>query len=242
MLVPFAVSSLKSRKKSVLLTFFSLLISISVLLSVEHLRTQAQESFNRTISGVDLIVGAPSGQLNLLLYSVFRLGSPTNNIDIKSVDMLRAHKDVDWVIPVSLGDSHQGYRVLGTTGEYFSHYQYGDKQSLAFASGKPFDGTFGAVIGAEVARELGYQVGKEVVIAHGIGGVSFVKHDQAPFTITGILAATGTPVDKTVHVSLAGIEAMHLPSQQLSQLKTAGDAEHAGHHSHEEHDAHEDDN
>lgn len=218
MLMSFAVSSIKSRTKSVVLTFASLLISISVLLTVEHIRMQAQDSFNRTISGVDLIVGAPTGQLNLLLYSVFRMGSATNNIDYASVQMLQEHSQVDWVIPIALGDSHKGFRVLGTSTDYFSHFRYGGKQALAFADGHAFSGIFGAVIGADVAKKLHYKVGDQVVIAHGIGEVSFTKHDKSPFTIVGILAPTGTPVDKTVHVSLAGIEAMHLPPQQLATV------------------------
>ena len=218
MLMSFAISSLKSRGKSLALTFLSLLISVSVLLSVEHVRLQAQASFNRTVSDVDLIVGAPSGQLNLLLYSVFRMGSPTNNIDYASFTMLQNHPHVSWAIPISLGDSHKGYRVLGTTQAYFEHYKYGNKQPLTFAEGNTFSGTFGTVIGADVAKSLNYQVGDNIVIAHGMGAVSFHNHDESPFTITGILAPTGTPVDKTVHVSLAGIEAMHLPPAQLHEL------------------------
>ena len=218
MLMSFALSSLKSRGKSLALTFLSLLISISVLLSVEHVRLQAQASFNRTVSDVDLIVGAPSGQLNLLLYSVFRMGSPTNNIDYASYTMLQNHPQVSWAIPISLGDSHKGFRVLGTTQAYFEHYKYGNKQPLTFAKGNTFSGNFGTVIGADVANTLNYKVGDNIVIAHGMGAVSFHNHDESPFTITGILAPTGTPVDNTVHVSLAGIEAMHLPSSQLHAL------------------------
>ncbi|MFS1701364.1 ABC transporter permease [Alteromonas sp. AMM-1] len=218
MLMSFALSSLKSRGKSLALTFLSLLISVSVLLSVEHVRLQAQASFKRTVSDVDLIVGAPSGQLNLLLYSVFRMGSPTNNIDYASYTMLQNHPQVSWAIPISLGDSHKGFRVLGTTQAYFEHYKYGNKQPLTFAKGNTFSGTFGTVIGADVANTLNYKVGDNIVIAHGMGAVSFHNHDESPFTITGILAPTGTPVDNTVHVSLAGIEAMHLPPAQLHAL------------------------
>ncbi len=218
MLVSIAWSSLKSRKQSVLLTFLSLLISISVLLSVEHIREQAKHSFNRTISGVDLIVGAPSGQLNLLLYSVFRMGSPTNNIDYQSFEALQNNKLVKWAIPISLGDSHRGYRVMGTNTDYFEYFKYGNKQPLAFHQGEAFSELFELVIGADVATQLQYKVGDKVTIAHGIGSTSFVKHDNTPFTISGILRPTGTPVDKTLHVSLAAIEAIHLPTVQQARL------------------------
>ncbi|MEX1221373.1 MAG: FtsX-like permease family protein [Idiomarina sp.] len=218
MLMSLAWSSLGSRRKSVLLTFLSLLISISVLLSVEHIRQQAKESFNRTISGVDIIVGAPSGQLNLLLYSVFRMGSPTNTIDFASYQALNNSTQVKWAIPMSLGDSHRGFRVMGTNENYFTHFNYGNQQALRFKQGKAFTGMFEAVIGADVAKKLNYAVGDNIVLAHGIGATSFKQHHESPFVISGILEPTGTPVDKTVHVSLAGIEAIHLPPSQLQQI------------------------
>ncbi|MCW8091212.1 ABC transporter permease [Alteromonas sp. ASW11-130] len=220
MLMSLAWNSLKSRKKSVILTFLSLVISISVLLSVEHIRLQAKESFNRTISDVDLIVGAPSGQLNLLLYSVFRMGSPTNNINFESYKVLKNNPHVEWAIPLSLGDSHHGFRVLGTNDQYFTHFKYGNKTALTFSHGEPFQSVFEAVIGADVAKQLNYKVGDEVVIAHGTGSTSFTHHDDSPFTISGVLNPTGTPVDKTVHVSLQAIEAIHLhPLHPTGQVK-----------------------
>ena len=218
MLVSLAWSSLGSRRKSVVLTFFSLLISISVLLSVEHIRQQAKESFNRTISGVDIIVGAPSGQLNLLLYSVFRMGSPTNNIDFASYQALNNSNQVKWAIPISLGDSHRGFRVMGTSKDYFTYFKYGNKQPLSFKQGDAFTDMFETVIGADVAKKLDYRVGDKIVLSHGIGATSFKHHDESPFIISGILKPTGTPVDKTVHVTLEGIEAIHLPASKLQRI------------------------
>ena len=222
MLRTVAWQSLKSRKKTVVLTFLSLLVSITVLIAVEHIRFEAKRSFNRSISGTDLIVGAPSGELNLLLYSVFRLGSPTNNIQLSSYNMLKAHKSVAWTIPISLGDSHRGFRVMGTSSEYFTYYRFGEENSLKFTYGQPFESLFDVVIGSEVAQSLGYSLGDSIVISHGIGSTSFKNHEHAPFAIRGILTPTGTPVDKTVHVSLAAIEAIHLPPSQLEQIVEQG--------------------
>jgi putative ABC transport system permease protein len=219
-----AVSSLKNRRKSILLTFFSLLISISVLLGVEHIRQQAKESFSRTVSGVDLIVGAPSGQLNLLLYSVFRMGSPTNNINYESFKVLQNNQQVEWAIPISLGDSHHGFRVIGTTQDYFTHFRYGKKQPLEFVQGQAFSSLFEVVIGIDVAKEYNYQVGDEIVVAHGVGSVSFKHHDDTPFVVSGILKPTGTPVDKSLHVTLEAIEAIHLSPAKLRQLINDVDA------------------
>ena len=209
-----ASKSLLKRKGSVLLTILAMSVSIFVLLGVEHIRTQTKESFNSTVSGVDLIVGARTGSLNLLLYSVFRIGSPTNNIDWQSYQTIANNARVAWAIPISLGDSHKGYRVMGTSTDYFKHFSYGNKRQLAFAEGKPLSDLFDVVLGSEVARKLDYSLGDKVVLSHGLGKTSFSLHDDRPFKVAGILAATGTPVDQTVHISLQGIEAIHIDWQQ----------------------------
>ena len=209
MLIKLATKSLLNRKTSIILSCIAMTISIFVLLGVEHIRKESKESFSSTISGADLIVGARSGQLNLLLYSVFRLGSPVNNISWKSYQEIQTDQNVDWTIPISLGDSHKGFRVLGTSNQYFKHYKYAKKQALVFNKGSEFTATYDVVIGAKVAEDLNYELGSPIVLSHGIGDTSFTTHDQHPFTITGILKPTGTPVDQTVHVKLEGIEAIH---------------------------------
>ncbi len=210
MLLRVAWKSLLNRKTSAVLTILSIAVSIFVLVGVEHIRQEAKNSFNKTVSGVDLIVGARTGQLNLLLYSVFRIGNATNNISWQSYQELAKHRSVAWTIPLSLGDSHRGYRVLGTNQDYFRYFKYGQQKSLTFSQGSQFESVYGAVLGAEVAKKLGYRLGENIVVAHGAGSTSFSNHDDKPFTVVGVLAPTGTPVDQTVHVSLAGIEAIHL--------------------------------
>ncbi|QJR80646.1 ABC transporter permease [Alteromonas pelagimontana] len=209
MIFTIAAASLKNRWVSVLLTLISIIISVSLLLSVEFIRSQVRESFTRTVSDVDMIVGARTGQLNLLLYSVFRIGNATNGISWDSVSQLTSQPNVKWYIPLSLGDAHKGFRVVGTNNDYFKHFKYGNKQSLNFADGDEFIDDYSAVLGSEVAAELNYTIGSKIVISHGLGKVSFTHHDTHPFTVVGILAPTGTPVDKAVHVTLHGIEAAH---------------------------------
>ena len=116
--------------------------------------------------------------------------------------------------PVSLGDSHRGYRVLGTDRGYFEHYRYGRRNTLSFDAGGPFDDVFDAVLGAEVADALGYRTGDPIVVSHGLGAAGISDHADKPFRVAGILARTGTPVDRTVHVSLEGIEAIHVDWRQ----------------------------
>ena len=212
-LLRLALTSLNNRRFTALLTVFAIALSVCLLLAVERIRTETRASFASTISGSDLIVGDRSGSVNLLLYSVFRIGNATNNIRWDSFEHFAGHPRVKWAIPLSLGDSHRGYRVLGTSAAYFEHYQYGRNQALQFTEGQPFGDLFEVVLGAEVADALDYKVGQQIVLAHGVSTVSLVKHDDKPFTVVGILARTGTPVDRTLHIPLAGMEALHVDWQ-----------------------------
>lgn len=208
-----AFKSILNRKFTVALTIISIALSAALLLGVERLRTESRASFANTISGTDLVVGARSGSIQLLLYSVFRIGNATNNISWESYQDIANHPKVAWTIPISLGDSHRGFRVMGTTPDYFKHYRYARDHQLNFIAGKPFAGVYDAVLGFDVAEKLGYVIGEEIIVAHGAGKVSFFKHDNKPFKVVGILARTGTPLDRTVHTSLAGIEAIHIDWQ-----------------------------
>jgi putative ABC transport system permease protein len=208
-----ALQSLRNRWLTALLTIIAIAMSTLLLLGVEKVRTGARQSFADTISGTDLIIGARNGQMQLLLYSVFRIGNATNNVTWDSYKDIASQPEIAWIVPLSLGDSHRGFRVLGTTPDYFVHYKYRRTNTLVFSAGKPFADLFDAVIGADVARELGYTVGSPLVLAHGVGSVSFVEHGDKPFKVSGILAKTGTPVDRTVHISLNAIEAIHVDWQ-----------------------------
>lgn len=204
-----AFASLWNRRGTALLTMLGIAVSVALLLGVEKLRTDVRSSFANTVSGADLIVGARTGSINLLLYSVFRLGEATNNVSWSVYQRVASHPDVAWTIPLSLGDSHDGFRVLGTNLDYFEHYRFAQTRVLEFAAGQAFADLHDAVIGAEVAAKLKYTVGQQIVLGHGLGDISFANHDEDPFTVSGILARTGTPADRTVHVSLEAIEAIH---------------------------------
>ncbi len=212
-----ALKSLWNRRATALLTIAAIAVSVALLLGVQKLRTAARDGFANTVSGVDLIVGARSGQLNLLLYSVFRVGDATANVSWASYQKIARHPDVEWTIPISLGDSHRGFRVMGTNADYFRHYRFAGTRNLEFAAGKPFADLYEAVLGADVARQLGYRIGDPIVVAHGLGNVSFAEHKDKPLRVAGILARTGTPVDRTVHVTLEAITAIHVDWQSGMQ-------------------------
>ena len=213
-LLGIALRSLVNRRLTVGLTIVGLTVSVALLLGVEQARKSAREGFTQTISGTDLIVGARSGPVQLLLYSVFHIGNATNQVSWESYREIADSDLVAWTVPIALGDSHRGFRVMGTSEDLFEHYRYARTRELDFARGEAFEGVFDAVIGADVAERLGYGVGRAIVLSHGVASTSFLDHDDKPFTVTGILERTGTPLDRSVLVSLEGIEAIHVDWQR----------------------------
>lgn len=232
----FALSlrSIANRRLSVALTVVAVALAVALLLGVERLRNDARAGFAQTLSGTDLVVGARSGPVQLLLYSVFHLGNATNNVSWASIEHVAGLPQVKWLVPIALGDSHRGHRVVGTTAAFFTHYWHGEGRALAFAAGRSFaeapvraEDIFEVVIGAEVAARHGYRIGQRIVLSHGsvgsggvsgggiggatnAGGLRIAEHADKPFTIVGILARSGTPLDRALLVSLEGIEAIHI--------------------------------
>lgn len=208
-MIGLAIKSLLNRRASVLLTLIAIAVSVTLLLAVERVRDQVQSHFANTVSGTDLIIGARTGQTQLLLSSVFHIGSMTNNMSWDSFKEISERPEIRWAIPISLGDSVRGFPVVATTDAYFKHFQYGHKQPLNFAKGQAFKTSKEVVLGADVANKLAKQLGDDIVLAHGSGGISFSQHDQHPMTVTGVLRRTGTPVDQAVLVPLRSLEMIH---------------------------------
>ncbi len=209
-LLGLAWRSLLNRRFAVILTICTIALSIALLVLVEQLRSEVRQGFHRSVSGVDLIVGARTAPVQLLLYSVFGIGDATNDISWQTYAELSELPEVEWAIPMALGDSHRGFRVMGTSDAFFEQYRFGNRESLRMAEGRVFEDLFDVVVGAQVARRLGYDLGEQIVLAHGTGNVALQSHDDHPFTVIGILAPTGTPVDQQLYVSLAAHRAIHI--------------------------------
>lgn len=210
-IVRLALQSAWSRRGTLGLMFASIALSTTLLLAVERIRTDTRQSFIQSVSGVDLIVGPRGSAMQLMLFAVFHAGSATHNMRWASYREIARHPATAWAVPLSLGDSHRGFPVLGTTPAYFEHFRHGERQALRFTDGHPFQGLFEAVIGSEVAARLGYRIGQRITLNHGaIDAGDGLTHDDKPFAVVGVLAATGTPVDRTVHVSAESITALHL--------------------------------
>lgn len=215
LLLSLAYRSLKNRKLTSIITLISLALSVSLWVGIEHIRGGARESFSNTISQTDLIVGARGGALQLLLYTVFHMGSPTANVTYESYEKIKNHKAVAWTIPISLGDSHRGFRVVGTNEDFYRHYRFRQDRQIEFAQGKAGSGVFDVVLGSEVAERLRYNLGSRIVVTHGItSATGIMDHDDKPFTVVGILKPTRTPIDRSLYVTLEGIEAMHIDWKQ----------------------------
>ena len=235
-LLQVAYQSLRYRMSGVLLTILSVALSVFVLLGVEHVRQETRSGFASTVSGVDLIVGARTGDINLLLLSVFRIGNATANVTWDAVEAISEEERVSWVVPISLGDSHKNFRVVGTTEEFFERYKYGGGQPLDFIEGQKFNREAEVVLGAQVAVELSYGLGDSLILSHGMADVSFSHHDQVPIEVVGVLERTGTPVDNALFVNLETIEAIHADEEEHEHEEA-----HHDEHEHEEahHDEHE---
>jgi putative ABC transport system permease protein len=209
-LLRLAATSAWNRRFTLGLMLLAIALSSAMLLGIERVRHEVRAGFSQSVSGTDLVVGARTSPVQLMLYAIFRIGGATNNMGWDSALKLAKNPAVAWTIPLSLGDSHHGFPVLATNAEYFRHFHYGDGQALQLAAGRPFASVFETVIGADVAQRLHYQLGDRIILSHGTGTVHLTDHADKPFTVTGILARTGTPVDRTVHIGLDAMEAIHL--------------------------------
>lgn len=210
MLIPrLALKSLRSRLLTTSLTVASIALSVTLLVGIETVRAGVRESFAGTIRGVDLIVGARGGTLQVLLSTVFGIGSPAGSVKLSTMERWKAHPAVKWAVPYSLGDSHRGFRVVGTTEEFYQRYRFRKDGKIVFAQGRAARADTEVVIGSEVAERLKYQIGTPVVVVHGLRDIGTSSHEAHPFHVVGILARTFTPIDRAVYVTLEGIEAMH---------------------------------
>jgi len=209
-LIRLSIKSMLSRKLTVLLLILSIGLSTMLLVGIQKIKLSAKHSFSHSISGTDLIIGARSGETQLLLYTVFRQGQPIANMSWDSFKEIQGLSEVKWAIPISLGDSHRGFPVIGTTSDYFSHYRYGSKKNISFLTGQRFQNAFDVVLGSEVARKYNYKLGDQLLLSHGITDKSMRLHKHNPFSVVGILNPTGTPVDKTLHIPLEGFTAIHV--------------------------------
>ena len=175
------------------------LASITLVLLVNH---QIQQAFARDLAGIDVVVGAKGSPLQLILSGVFQIDTPTGNVPLADVQTLQTNPQVAKLIPISMGDSFKGYRIIGTTPDYLSHY------AGVMASGALWQAPMQAVLGAKVARDTGLRVGDSFVGSHGLGGGGHA-HGQTPYAVTGVLAPSGSVMDRLILTATESVWRVH---------------------------------
>jgi len=173
--------------------------SITFLLLVGH---QISRAFERDLAGIDLVVGAKGSPMQLILSGVLHIDVPTGNVPLKAVQALAKNPLVASLIPISLGDNFQAYRIVGTSPAYISHY------GATLAQGQAWSEPMQVVLGATVARHLGLQLGQRFVGSHGLGGGGHA-HGDNPYTVVGILAPSASVLDRLILTDTASVWKVH---------------------------------
>ena len=204
------LSSIRSRWLPTILIVSCLVSSMVLLLSIERIQNGTKQSFNYSISGVDSIIGPRSSSVALVLYTIFHIGKPTNNITYETFEYLKERKDIDWIVPIALGDSYDEFRVIATTSDYFEKIKFGDNNQIKFDKGNNSLELNNTIFGADVAKKLNSNIGDKINIVHGSNADMGIEHDDISFELSGILKKTGTPIDKLVFINLQGYELVHL--------------------------------
>lgn len=199
-----AFAYLRDRALVTALNVLLLALAVATLIILLLFSTQLGERFERDARGIDLVVGAKGSPLQLILSSIYHVDTPTGNIPLAAIDMLRRDSGVARVVPLALGDNFRGFRIVGTERAYLDLYD------AKLAQGRLFGEHGEAVIGAAVARRTGISVGQKFLGTHGLGsGEAASEHDEHPFQAVGILAPTGTVADRLILVSVESVWDVH---------------------------------
>ncbi|WIT11027.1 ABC transporter permease [Paucibacter sediminis] len=191
-----------SRPLASLLNLALLSLGLAAMSFVMLCSEQLEAGLRRDLAGIDLVVGAKGSPMQIMLAGVFHLDVPTGNIPLQTLTQLRAQPLVARAIPLALGDSLRGYRIVGTEPDYLAQYQ------AELAQGALWQQPLQAVLGAEVARRTGLRVGDRFAGSHGLGSEG-EAHAQRPYQVVGVLKATGSVLDRLVLTDLASVWALH---------------------------------
>ena len=198
-----------SRPLAAALNLLLLTLGLAAITLVLLVSTQLDRAFERDLEGIDLVVGAKGSPLQLILAGVFHIDVPTGNIPLQEVQALQQNPLVAQVVPLSLGDSYQGYRIVGTTPDYVAHYR------ATLAEGALWQQPMDAVLGASAARGIVKQghagqplVGATFIGSHGLGGGGHA-HGDHPYRVSGVLAPCGCVLDRLILTSTESVWLVH---------------------------------
>jgi putative ABC transport system permease protein len=191
-----------SRPLATALNLLLLTLGLATVAFVLLAQDRVERAFERDLQGIDLVVGAKGSPLQLILAGVFHLDVPPGNVALTDVQALALHPQVAQVIPLSLGDSLQAFRIVGTTPDYVAHF------GARLARGVLWSAPMQAVLGAQVAQATGLAVGQAFAGAHGLGGGGHL-HEDTPYTVIGVLKPCGCVLDRLVLTDTASVWAVH---------------------------------
>jgi putative ABC transport system permease protein len=191
-----------SRPLQALLNLLLLTLGLASITFVLLASEQIERAFQRDLAGIDLVVGAKGSPMQLILAGVFHIDVPPGNIPLADVQELAERPQVAKLIPLSLGDSFRGFRIVGTTPEYLSHYR------MSFAQGQPWSRSMEAVLGAQVAQATGMKAGNSFIGSHGLAGGGH-QHGDNPYRITGVLSPCGCVVDRLIITPTESVWQVH---------------------------------
>jgi len=191
-----------SRPLQAMLNLLLLTLGLASITFVLLISEQIDRAFQRDLAGIDLVVGAKGSPMQLILSGVFHIDVPPGNIPLKDAQALREQPQVAKLIPLSLGDSFRGFRIVGTTPDYLAHYR------MAFAQGQAWTGPMEAVLGAQAARSTGMGTGDSFVGSHGLGGGGH-EHGENPYRVKGVLAPCGCVVDRLILTATESVWQVH---------------------------------
>lgn len=208
------LSNIAQRKISVFLTALSVALGVALIAATLDIKRQVEEKFSQTSVGYELILGAKGSPLQLVLNTVYQLGNPTGNLPYSTYELYRKSPLVSYAIPMGLGDNYRGFRIVCTTTEFFTKFNYAKDKNYELAEGSLFndDELYAAVIGKDVAEKTGLKLGDKFVATHGLqesSGDVGKAHEHDNFTVVGILKKSGTPADKAIYASLPTVWAIH---------------------------------
>jgi len=197
-----ALKSLRHKPLSTTVNLLLIAVGIAMMSFVLSTSRQLEDSALRDAQGIDLVVGAKGSPLQLILSSVYHVDIPTGNIPLAAQAQLAQNRMVGKVIPLALGDSYDGFRIVGTDAGYIAHY------NGTLAQGRMFAAPLEAVFGAQAAARTGITLNGSFTGSHGMarGGD---QHGDAPFTAVGILKPTGTVLDRLILTPVESVWRVH---------------------------------
>lgn len=204
------LKNLRQRSLSSLLTIFSIMLGVALVISIMILRQESEEAFNQTATGYEIIVGPKGSSLQLTLNTVYQIGVPIQNMPLKTYELLKSDKRVKLAIPYVLGDNYKNFRLIGTVPEIFTEFEYKKGIKYKLNDGEFFAKDFEAVIGYETSQRTGLRSGDSFTGSHGIESYEGSEsHDEFKFKVTGVLERTFTPSDKVIFVSMNSVWKIH---------------------------------